>query len=414
MRKRSLQVDRAMRGEGEILYVIGSLNRGGAERHVGRIASELKRRGFRTSVFCLSEEGACAEELRKMGVEVIAPWVARKGNGHFLKRLAGIAPALVQLFVCLMRRRPGIVHAFLPEATILAGALSWVCRVPVRISSRRSLNFYRERRKILGPLESWVLRRCMHSVLGNSCAVVKQLLEEGVAERKVGLIYNGIELGELRASPGSAAEGVVFTNVANLIPYKGHLDLLEACARFHDSYTGPWTLFCLGEDSGGIGAGLRARAEELAIGEHIRWEGGVDDVDGYLSASDVGMLVSHEEGFSNAVLEGMAAGLPMIVTDVGGNAEAVIDEVCGLVVPPKDADEIANAMLRLAASSELRERMGASARRRVEEHFSLDACVDRYEIVYAALRRGEDASAAVPVRAAAGAAGTEVIALRKQ
>ena len=99
-------------------------------------------------------------------------------------------------------------------------------------------------------------------------------------------------------------------------------------------------------------------------------------------ASDVGILPSHEEGFSNAILEGMAAGLPMVVTRVGGNPEAVVHGVTGLVVPPRDPSAMAAAVLDLVRDPARRQRMGEAGRHRVEEAFSLDACVDRYARLY--------------------------------
>jgi glycosyltransferase involved in cell wall biosynthesis len=102
------------------------------------------------------------------------------------------------------------------------------------------------------------------------------------------------------------------------------------------------------------------------------------------------MLCSHQEGFSNAVLEGMAASLPMIVTNVGGNAEAVLDGECGIVVPPSDPPRLAEAIARLAKSPELRTAFGGAARRRVTEHFSLESSVEAYDAMYRALLSGAE------------------------
>ena len=120
----------------------------------------------------------------------------------------------------------------------------------------------------------------------------------------------------------------------------------------------------------------------LELDKRIFWLGSRRDIPNLLSQADVGVLPSHEEGFSNAILEGMAAGLPMVVTDVGGNSEAVIDGETGFVVPSKDPKALAVALERLITDSEMRKSMGKAGRQRVEERFSLDSCVDAYEALF--------------------------------
>jgi glycosyltransferase involved in cell wall biosynthesis len=94
----------------------------------------------------------------------------------------------------------------------------------------------------------------------------------------------------------------------------------------------------------------------------------------------------------------MQAGLPMIVTDVGGNAEAVVDGATGLVVAPRDPEALAVAILRLASDGELRQRYGEAGRRRAAEHFSLDGCVTAYEALYCGLLGGKMPGDIPPVR----------------
>jgi glycosyltransferase involved in cell wall biosynthesis len=118
------------------------------------------------------------------------------------------------------------------------------------------------------------------------------------------------------------------------------------------------------------------------LANHVKWLGGRDDVPQLLGAADIGVLASHEEGFSNAVLESMAAALPMVVTDVGGNAEAVVAGETGYVVAPHDPAELSQAIVRLARDRQLRASMGQAGRARVARHFTLAKCVDEYEEMY--------------------------------
>ncbi len=133
---------------------------------------------------------------------------------------------------------------------------------------------------------------------------------------------------------------------------------------------------------------LQAQAAELGIDRNVVFLDSRNDVPEILNACDIGVLCSHQEGFSNAVLEGMASGLPMIVTDVGGNAEAVLDGECGIVVPPHDPARLADAIVRLANDPSLRIGFGSAGRRRVVEHFALDRSIQSYDALYRALLAG--------------------------
>ncbi len=186
---------------------------------------------------------------------------------------------------------------------------------------------------------------------------------------------------EARTRWNLRAEQLVLVVVANLIPYKGHADLLEALARAAELLPRCWCLLVVGRDDG-YGAALRSQAAHLGLDAHIRWLGSVEALDSILAAADIGIQPSHEEGFSNAILEGMAAGLAMVVTDVGGNPEAAVQGQSGLVVPPRDPAALATALLQLAASIELRGQLGAAATVRATACFGLPRCVAAYAAIY--------------------------------
>jgi glycosyltransferase involved in cell wall biosynthesis len=122
-------------------------------------------------------------------------------------------------------------------------------------------------------------------------------------------------------------------------------------------------------------------SDSQGLGPNVIWTGTRKDVTAIQAASDIGVLSSHEEGFSNALLECMASSLPMVVTDVGGNAEAVIDGETGLVVPAKNPYELGQALLTLALDRN-RSNMGRKGRNRIMNKFTMDICVERYELMY--------------------------------
>jgi glycosyltransferase involved in cell wall biosynthesis len=372
----------------KILYVIGTLEVGGAETHLVRIALGLKARGWQPEFFVLQPGGPLTAPLREAGIPihgVDCKWCRKLPKGKTLSQLFLTMGALI---LTMQRLRPVTCHFFLPMAYLFGGLASVFTFTRPRIMSRRSLNDYQRGHPIYAAIERW-LHPKMDLVCGNSLAVVNQLGAEGVPPERERLIYNGIELStevmpdhreETRAALGVPAGSLVLAIVANLIPYKGHTDLIDALALVANKMPSGWTLLCMGRDDG-IGKDLRERAAKAGIGENIRWLGSRRDVPQILAASDIGLLTSHQEGFSNAVLESMAAGLPMVVTDVGGNAEAVVDGDTGRVVPPHDPQALAEAIWRVATDPE-RRLMGERGRDRVQRFFSLNACVDAYEALY--------------------------------
>ena len=167
-----------------------------------------------------------------------------------------------------------------------------------------------------------------------------------------------------RAALDVADDALVLITVANLIAYKGHADLLAALAETSDSLPVGWRLLCVGRDDG-HGAELSKIATSLGLRDNVRWLGERNDVPSLLACADIGILCSHQEGFANSVLEGMAASLPMVVTDVGGNREAIEDGVSGMVVPAHDPQALGTAISALAQNSARRAAMGAAGRLRV-------------------------------------------------
>jgi glycosyltransferase involved in cell wall biosynthesis len=172
--------------------------------------------------------------------------------------------------------------------------------------------------------------------------------------------------------------------VANLIPYKGHADLLDALQLARHRLPVGWRLLCAG--SGAEHAeSLSRMANGLGLGRQVLWLGSRSDVPDLLTASDLGLLPSHQEGFSNALLEGMAAGLPMIATNVGGNPEAICHGRTGYIVAPHSPTQLAEAIVDLAVDVGKRRRFGKRGRARVLQRFSLATCVANYDRLFSAL-----------------------------
>ncbi len=384
--------------------VIGNLGLGGAEGHLLQVLPALCQRGWSPRVVTVLEPGPLAEAMRRSGVPVapLPSALALRGWPRWLRRSLGV-PVLVRDLIAELRARPqDITWMMLPEAYLLTMAAVTLGRHTGRlVMSRRSLNRYQRRLAGTRTLERAFHRR-VDAVLANSAAVREELRQlEGVAPERLALIYNGIDCQRFaNAAPravtrhalGLPQDARVLITVANLIHYKGHGDLLHALGAVRERLPQPWRLLCVGA---GDQAALRLLAGKLGLSGQVLWLGSRADVPDLLAASDVGVLASHEEGFSNAVLECMAAGLPMVVTAVGGNAEAVLDGRTGLVVPARAPGDLGEAIARLAGDAGLSRRLGAEGRKRVNVHFSLARCVDDYDRVLTALVQGQSVARAM-------------------
>lgn len=377
---------------GKILFVIGSMELGGAEQHVVQVARQLKQRGWSPEFFVFAPGGGLTQRLAERDIPVASgsppKWLLSLSNSQRIRARISLVFTLLALMRAMIAHRPLIAHFFLPGAYIVGGLASLVTWTRPRLMSRRSLNHYQTAYPAYARIERFLHRR-MDRICGNSKAVLKQLEEEGVKKEQLRLIHNGIDLARfdgpidragMRRSLGVPDDALVLIMVANLIAYKGHRDLLEALAEIRERLPQPWACLCVGRDDG-IGSALRAQAEELGIAANVRWLGSRRDVPELLFAADIGILCSHEEGFSNAVLEGMAAKLPMVVTDVGGNREAVVDGETGSVVPARSPHALAMAIMEVVCNPQRRE-LGLRGRLRVETLFSLEKCVDAYEALY--------------------------------
>jgi glycosyltransferase involved in cell wall biosynthesis len=207
---------------------------------------------------------------------------------------------------------------------------------------------------------------------------------------KIKIIYNGLELDDFtsqNADKGAIREALeldpdkkIVITVANLIPYKGHIALLEAAAVVTNIR--PDSLFLLVGEDRGIRRNLENLSRELGIMQNVLFLGQRDDIPRLLAASDISVLPSFEEGFSNVILESMAAGLPVVATRVGGNPEAVIDGETGWLAPLNNSTDLALKIIDLLDDPEKARIWGENGRRCVKEKFSAERMVAEFIKLY--------------------------------
>ncbi|MCP3161706.1 spore coat polysaccharide biosynthesis glycosyltransferase ExoK [Myxococcus qinghaiensis] len=240
-------------------------------------------------------------------------------------------------------------------------------------------------------------RRAVHSrltamadhVVANAEAIRRMLVEEeGLPASRVSVIHNGLDLArfDLRMREGLKAplpdtgDSPVIVHVANMNhPVKRQEDLLLALAMLHHGGT-PVQAFLVGD--GPRRKGLEKLAAELGVSDTVHFLRHRTDVAAIYARATLGVLCSSAEGMSNAVMEGMAAGLPMVVTRVGGNTDLVRDGERGLVVPPERPAQLAQSISQLLSNPEKAKRMGRAARDFVARELSLERLIRLHDALY--------------------------------
>ncbi|MBP2684046.1 MAG: glycosyltransferase [Deltaproteobacteria bacterium] len=376
----------------KIAYVLPNIEAGGTEQHVLTLCRLLDRSRFSPSLITTAGGGALFEAFSALVPTKVMGDPAR--GKRFRSTPWEHAKAVASLVRHLRERRPDIVHTYLPAANVIGPLAAQLAAVTQVIVSKRSLTDYKERFPLLRHTESFG-NRLANIILVNSDAVRMDVERtERNWRGKFRKIYNGVapiepwspdEAMAFRRREGIPADALVALCVSNFYPYKGHEELMEAAARVVPAY--PNVIFLLaGRDSGTLEA-TRILVRERGIVESIRFVGSRTDVPDLLRISDLFVHPSREEGFSNAILEAMAAGLPVVACGVGGNPEVVVDGETGRLVPSRNAAAFASAIVELLADPEKRNAMGEAGRHRVTERFSLDRMMEEMESLYESLAR---------------------------
>lgn len=361
----------------KVLLVIDTLEGGGAERMVVTIAHYLDRSRFDLQVCCLAQGGVYLESVAGEGAPV-----------HILGKRGPIDVIMIIRLIRLMRRgRFQIMHSFMFTSNLWGRIGAILAGIPIRIAAERNVDDWK------GPIRRWLDRR-LASWTSRVVAVsgkVEVFCHEqiGIPTEKLITIRNGISVDLFkplsnsrefaRAALGLAAEDLVVTQVARLVPQKGYEVLLEAAVLVYRRHP-RMRLMIVGD--GPSGEALAAQAEQLGIGKSVTFLGFKKDVREVLWATDLFALASWREGLPVALLEAMAASLPSVVTLVGGNNEVVIEGETGFLVPPGDAVQMADRINLLLDDPSLRERLGTAARLRVESEFSAKRMVHETETLY--------------------------------
>ena len=371
----------------KVLFVIGRLEIGGSERQMAMLARHLQSSGSQCSVFSFQQGGKLARDLRNLDIPVYDGGLRR---GEQKRSPWKLASSEMKLIRTIRKCRPEIIHAFLPLENFLGALAGRLCHVSQIVTSRRALGTHQDRYLFFRPVDR-LTNFLSDIVTVNSEAVWHDTVRrDHIDPSKMALVYNSVDpmpfeaalpyRKKVRESVGIGQHEKVVIAVANLIPYKGHKELLEAAKSIIQHI--PETRFLLVGEDRGILRHLQERVIQLGIENRIHFLGQRNDIPRLLAASDLSVLPSHEEGFSNVILESMATGLPVVATDVGGNKEAVVHGITGWLVPPREPGALAEKIMDLLKDTEKARSWGERGRSRVRHLFNVRSMVIHHTKLY--------------------------------
>ena len=365
-----------------IMFLTNYLGIGGAEQQLLELVKGIDKARFEPLVVSLYPGGPLEAEIRQIpGAELIS--VNRKGKYDFW--------VMTRVLSLLRQKEVDIIQPFLTPATFFGLLPAVINRTPVKVATERAgvrlnktLGY-----KIYQKTEDF-FTRFADRVVPNSEAGRRLLVDRGINPARIKVIYNGInferltpnrtKVAQIRKQMRLSPNGKVVGNMASLTPAKGHATFLRAAKIIHRAM--PQTRFAILGD-GPLRLSLENMVMELGIKPCVTFFGSQQDIGSYISTFDVFCLSSVDhEGCSNATLEAMALGKPVVVTDVGGNREVVAHGKTGLLVPVWSPEGLANGVLTCLREPDWARDMGQRARKMVLTRFSLARMVRDYEQLY--------------------------------
>ena len=384
-------------GRIRIAYTIKSMVMGGSQTHLLQVFRFLDRERFAPVLYCLTGDGVLVEAVRALDVPVLAPAAARGFKGvDLVARIAALTQAL--------RRAPAdIVHNYLLRANLVGSISGRLARVPVVICSKRGCH----ERRGLELVSARIGNALADRVMVNADAVRDFVhANERCPRDKMVVVPSGIDTERFqplapqtfKARLGLSEHRRVVGIITRMRVRKGVEEFIRAMAQVRGAHPEAHGLI-VGEVA--LDAETQALVHQLGLQEHLTFLGRRSDMPEVLSACDLFVLSSHDEGMSNAILEAMAMERAVVATDVGGTGEVVRHGASGLLVPPRDPQALATAIGTLLAEPARARAMGVLGRRIVEEGFSAVAMVRRMEQFYTerAAARGVPTAAGAPRRA---------------
>lgn len=371
----------------KIGYVVSSLGYGGVEKYVIDIANRLDRQKFIPVIFTFKKGGPLKQHLESD--ITVHEFNKRKGNDPvFPFHLAGL----------LKKEAVDVLHSNNWSTFVESVIARKIAAIPVLLHAQHGIE--KNEAKQESPRKRFFRNRLrfISSLMCDCVVVVSQATRDfvckewGTSTQKVTLIYNGVDVDsflqrdiegeQLRSSLQISKDDIVIGSVGRLMPVKNYPCLVKAFSKISSSQDNV-RLMLIGD--GNQYGELRRLANSMGLDDKVIFLGQRSDVKKLLSVLDIFVLPSFSEGVSLALLEAMAAEIPVVATNVGGNPEVVIPGENGLLVPSNNETELANALMSLVDNKEKRSELALAAHDRVANHFCLKRMVEEYENLYLSL-----------------------------
>lgn len=360
-----------------VLHLVGSFNQGGSERQATALAILQREKGeFVINIATLEMNGVLLETVRNAGFENIREFpLTSFYDLNFLKQIRSFASFLRQ-------EKIDILHTHDFYGNVFGMAAATLAKTPIKIASKRETGGMRTKSQQF--VENIAFRRA-DAIVVNADAVAEYVHNFGIPKDKLKVIYNGIDLSRF-TNIGYAAEQLkAIILVANLRHRVKNIPMfLNAAAEVNAKY--PDTRFVIAGE-GELKSELEAMTKDLGIAENVEFIGRCMNIPELLKRSFACVLTSDNEGFSNSLIEYMAAGRPVVATNVGGAAEAIIDGVNGFLVMPDAHSSMADRLMQLIEDPAMARKMGDLAREKVTTLFNRETQNQNVADLYRSLQK---------------------------
>lgn len=359
-----------------ILHVINDLDIGGTETMLLKTLPKLNE--FKHIVCSLSSQGVIGESLAREGIRIIA---------LSQKRLLSIS-SLISLVKVIKKVDPDIIQTYLFQASLVGRFAALYAKKRIVISSIRSS--FAQARYILVVFLDIITSIFVKYYLSNSLTASRRFHKWGIPLKKMLVIYNGIEanqagfdvdLKKIKEKIGIPPQTIVLSCLAKLRKGKGHIVLFKALKEINKNNSfNNINLLLIGD--GSEKNRLLQKVNEYHLNKKVFFLGNRKDISELFRITDIFVLPTFFEGMSNAILEAMAAGLPIITTDIPENKELIMNNEHGILVKPKDPNKLTEAICLLLSNRDYARELGLKARARANKEFTIDITIQNLKKFY--------------------------------
>jgi len=382
----AIDIDTSVARAIRIAYVVHTFDTGGLERSIAHLVNGLPCYQFSPLIVCLNRNGAAAQWLDHSGVPIIE---LRKRSGNDWR-------AVCRMATVFKSRKVDVVHSHNWGTLVEASLAARWARVPCHVHSERgtvlgSTEIHGCHHRLRGLAMNWTLRRTS-AVITNAVSVATRISQRsGFPRESIIVVPNGVNpprVGNrqearisIRRQLGIAGDAIVIGSIGRLVAVKNFQLAIRALSEL--AATNQNLHLILVGDGPERGA-LQQAAESPHLANRVHFAGERPDIGQWLAAMDIYVNTSCSEGMSQSIIEAMALGMPMVVTDVGDNALLVGgSNPCGLVVPSNDAPALVKAMRSLIQAPGQVSLFAENAKAKHVAEYSFPVMIRRYETLYA-------------------------------